>query len=291
MKIFRYVAASIVVTFSLLLSACDTNQALNKAFADRGLTRLALVRTDIQPGAIFVSSSKAAVFADNITDYIPSSTVETSLIDNSQVISGIIPTITQTKSIEPKVALDLLAAVMPIGGTGDFKFSSTVSVKQMTCKINRMKLASITSLLSTGGSLSNGLKPYFDDNDSVFVAVEVWRSSQIELDSESGTDITTSIKVGEVKPISKAEGSFALNRSTKEKLTVTGDQPYAFSVKLAKIERNPTSGNLTLKITNFHPPEILQGPDDQVTFASDSMQNFAPIRAPKSQRLAILKGQ
>jgi hypothetical protein len=117
---------------------------------------------------------------------------------------------------------------------------------------------------------------------------EIWRSSKIDFNSEAGTDITTSVKVGEMKPLSKVEAGVVVNRSSKEKLFIEADQPYTFAVKLLKIERDQ-AGNLVAKLTNFIPPEVLKGPDDQYTFVSPEMQGVNVKRVSRSERLAALK--
>ena len=154
-----------------------------------------------------------------------------------------------------------------------------------------VEIPEITAFLNdpNNSGLASGLKPYFDAKDSVFIVYEVWRSSKMEFNSETGTDITTSVKVGEVKPISKAEGSLTVNRTAKEKLSITGDQPYAFAVKLLKLERDPSSGNLSVKLTNFTPPTVTQGPDDQYTFVDENMQGLVVKSVPRIERLSVLK--
>jgi hypothetical protein len=291
MKMRRSLIVTSVLCSVTFLSSCDPSKALNKAFAKLGLTRLALVRNDIEPGAIMVSSSRTAIFADNVTDYVPKATLTTQFEDRSKDASGYIPQIEGSSNIEPKIALDLLASLVPLNSSADFKFTSKVSISQMECKVKRVPIPEVTSFLKdpNNSGLADGLKPYFDAKNSVFIVYEVWRSSKMDFNSETGTDITTSVKVGEVKPISKAEGSLTVNRTAKEKLSINGDQPYAFAVKLLKLERDPASGNLSVRLTNFTPPVVTQGPDDQYTFVDENMQGVAVKRVPKIQRLSALK--
>jgi len=294
MKLFRSMRSMLCllsIVSVVFLSGCDPSKALNKAFAKLGLTRIALVRNDIQPGAVMVSGSKSAIFADDITDYVPTAKLTTEFEDKSKEATGYIPQIEGSSNIEPKLALDMITSVVPIGGKADFKFTNKVSIAQMECKIKRIPIPVIEAFLKDpkNSGLSDGLKPYFDANNSVFLVYEVWRSSKIDFSSETGTDITTSINVGEIKPISKAEASFVMNRTAKEKLTISGDQPYAFAVKLLKIERDPNTGNLSAKLTNFTPPDVTKSPDDRFTFADENMQGIAIHSIPSSLRLKELK--
>jgi len=290
MKLPRFCASILLLCSMLLFSSCDPSKALNKAFAKLGLTRLALIRSDVDPGALLVSSSKTAIFADNITDYVPTAKLSTVFEDKTKDVTGYIPQIEGTSSIEPKIALDLLSSLFPLNSSADFKFTSKVSIAQMECKVKRFPIPEITKFLQdpNNAGLAAGLKPYFDQKNDVYIVYEVWRSSKIDFNSETGTDITASVKVGEIKPISKAEGSLSVNRTAKEKLTVNGDQPYAFAVKLLKIERDPGSGNLSAKLTNFTPPDVVKGPDDQYIYVSEDMQGLVVKSVPSDQRLQML---
>jgi len=128
----------------------------------------------------------------------------------------------------------------------------------MDCKIKRVAIPNVRAFLKDSANigLAEGLKPYFDDKNDVFIAYEIWSSSKIDFSSDTGTDITTSVNVGEIKPISKAEGSLTIKRTSKETLSISADQPYAFAVKLMKIERNAENGNLTARLTNFKSPSV-----------------------------------
>jgi hypothetical protein len=293
MMMQRRLLVPLLLCSVVLLTSCDPSTALNKAFAKLGLTRLALIRDDIQPGAVMVRSKSAAVFADNITDYVPSSSLKIQFEDKSKDVSAYIPTIEGSSNIKPKLALDLLASLVPLNSSADFEFASSVSIKQMDCKVKRVPVTQITEFLidPDNSGLTLGLKPYFDAKNDVFIAYEVWRSSSINFDSETKTDVTTSLKVGDVKPISKAEVALTVDRTAKEKLTVSGDQPYAFAVKLLKLERDPESGNLSVKLTDFKPPDVLKGPDDQNVFVDEGMEGITVKRVPKIQRLAVLESQ
>jgi hypothetical protein len=162
----------------LALSGCDPSERLNEAFAKLGLTRLALVRDDIQPGAVMVSSSKATIFADNLSDYVPDATFEVE--DKAKDASGYIPQIEGSSKIEPKLALELLTSVLPIGGSANFSFTNTVKISQMQCRLRRIPVPRISDFLNgpANSKLAADLKPYFDKGYSVYVVYETWRSSR-----------------------------------------------------------------------------------------------------------------
>jgi hypothetical protein len=285
-------ATFVMLALSLaVLSACDPSKALNQAFAKLGLTRLATVRNDVFPGALIVSSKNNAIFADNITDYVPKAKLPFEFQDNTKVASGYIPQIEGSSNIEPKIALDIIKTVFPISGSADFKFTSNVKITQMNCSIKRVPIPSVRDFLkdSANVGLSEGLRPYFDDKSDVFVAYEVWSSSKIDFSSDTGTDITASVKVGEVQPISSGSGSLTIKRTSKETLSISADQPYTFAVKLMKIERDPANGNLKASLGNFKSPSVTKGPDDQYVFVTDEMQGIAPKRVPPAERLSALQ--
>src|SRR5437899_9241978 len=143
MKTQRLLVLTVVLCSIAFLSSCDPSKALNKAFAKLGLTRLALVRNDIEPGALMVSSSSTAIYADNITDYVPKAKLTTQFEDRSKEASGYIPQIEGSSNIEPKLALDLLASLIPLNSSANFKFTSKVSIAQMECKVKRVPIPEI----------------------------------------------------------------------------------------------------------------------------------------------------
>jgi hypothetical protein len=283
----------LAVVLTCFSTGCNPDAALNAAFAKFGLTRLAVLRNDIQPGAVFVSSSKAAVFADNLWDYVPNSTLQTQYDNQSKTISGYLPQISSTRNIEPKAALQFISSIIPVDAAADVKFSNSVSVKQLTCLVSRVPIVDINGFISAPANLgfSSQMKAYFDAHYSIFVAYEVWKSSDISFDSSSGADVTASLNIGQVKPVKTASASFALQRTTKESLTITGGQPYAFAVKLVKIVRDSGSGNLKLQITGFHSPTVLQGPEDQYVYVNAKDPRLSYSIVPKGQRLAALTGE
>lgn len=291
MRTFKLLVTGVLLSI-LILSGCDASDALNKAFAKLGLTRLAVVRDDIQPGAVMVSSSKAAIYADNLTDYVPKARLTIESEDKTREASGYIPQLQGSQKIEPKLALEFLASVLPIGPSANFSFTNSVNISQIQCKVRRIPIVQINQFLNNpdNAALAAGLKPYFDTGNSVFVVYEIWRSSKIQFNSEAGSDVTTSVKVGEIKPLSNIEASVVVNRSSKEQLSIETGQPYTFAVKLLKLERDP-AGNLVTKLTNFTPPEVLKGPDDQFTFATPNMQGVVLKTIPPSERLTVLAGE
>jgi len=120
------VSCLIALASTIVLTACDPSKALDKAFAKFGLTRLALVRTDMEPGAVIVSKNNNAIYADHIADYASKPTsLPTEFQDRTKEASAYIPKIEGSSDIEPSVAVSLLEALIPLDASADFKFTNT----------------------------------------------------------------------------------------------------------------------------------------------------------------------
>jgi len=160
----------------------------------------------------------------------------------------------------------------------------------MECKVRRIPIPSVATFLheAKNDDVRSALNQYFSNGVDVFIVYEVWRSSKIDMSSESGTDITASVGVKEMKQISKAEGKLIVKRTDKNALSIEADQPYAFAVKLLKLVKKP-DGNIDLLATGFKPPQVTKSPDDQYTFATEEMQGITPKPVPRAERLAALQ--
>jgi len=88
MKNLRPATLISVMIVLAIATACDPSKGLNQAFAKLGLTRLATVRNDVVPGALIVKGKNDAIFADNITDYVPKAKLAFEFEDNTKVASG-----------------------------------------------------------------------------------------------------------------------------------------------------------------------------------------------------------
>ena len=69
-KLFiRATAYLALLLCSLTLLSCDPEEEIHQYFADLGLNRLALVRTDLQPGSLILVGAHGPVYAGHLGSY------------------------------------------------------------------------------------------------------------------------------------------------------------------------------------------------------------------------------
>lgn len=266
-----------VVTLAVVLSSCDPSKALDKTFASWGLTRLRLLQTGVDPGRVVLRKGGQTFMKDHIAEYLSgdSETLETEFINKSKETKNIIDKIDGSSNIEPSAALSFLASLAPLDPSADFKFTSKVSIKQMNCRVRKVNAMTIRTFLKDPDhkELRDAFKQYLNDGNDVFIVSEVWTSSSIDMSSETGTDITTSLGLNKSRLIAKGDVKLTVNRTRKESVSVNGDEQYAFAVKVVKVKLDKDVLDL-VETPDFVPPDATKAPGDAYTFARDDMQGI-----------------
>lgn len=238
----------------LFLTSCDSSKELDKAFAKQGLARLSAPRTDFAPGALILKGKKLTVSADNITDYVPNSSLLLSTSDATRDVEAILPKLAVTKNINPTLASDFVASSLPISGSLNLKFTSSVSLDQVTCRIASVKIAALQAFLRDphNADLAKTLKGFAAEHADIYIAYEVWSASKLKFSSTAGTDIAAEAKLGELKPLLKsADPKFTYSKTSAESIDISGDKYYPFALRLAKISINPQTDALNVTLTDF----------------------------------------
>ena len=262
----------VLLPILFFLTSCDASKELDKAFANQGLARLNTPRTDFAPGAIILKGKKLTVEANNVTDYVPSSSLLVKNDDATNEIDAILPKIASTKNIIPSLAADFVASSLPVNGSLNLKFTSNVNLDQVNCRISSVKIAELKTFLRDpkNASLVTALKEYAAEKADIYIAYEVWSASKFKFTSSTGTDISAEAKIGEVKPIlTSADPKFTYSKTSSVGLDVSGDKFYPFALRLAKVEINPQTSAVSVTLTNFKM-------DVQVKAAADEAYSSLP---------------
>src|SRR6185503_6502833 len=190
------------------------NKEINSYFGKLGLNRLAVVRDDIQPGGLVLSNDKGAMYADNMLDYVTAQPgkVQLALTSGEQQSNydAVIASYKGDRSIEASAALKFIQSFLPIDLSNSVSLKTNVNIDLINAKVKRMKIPAMQQFLNSNDSqgfrTAVGGFTAADKKSRAFVIYETYETNKLKISSSSGTEITSSINVNEIKVISSAQG-------------------------------------------------------------------------------------
>lgn len=278
---------ALLMALSLTLVSCDPEDEINRYFAQSGLTRLAVLRTDVQPGTLILIRGKEAFLGDHILDYVdreadPEHDYGTFGGSAKDEVDAVLRRFHSQTTLSAKTALEFLVSVLRLKPGVDVGLTGTVTIDMPDAKVRKMKVASLEKFLTRKDSFffrtkvrqwaKQGLTPY--------VAYEVFRAKSLNVVAEEGKEVAPSLKVGAAANLPvEVEGSVAYKKTAGNELTVSGDRYVAFAVKTAKLLPGPTDDAVVVDRTQFVKPKEWgiksAGTDDQ--YAAPLAERFAPV--------------
>jgi hypothetical protein len=245
----------------LLLSTvgCDPEKVVSEYFRKAGLTRLAGIRTDVEPGGLVIVGKEGAIYADNMLDYLETSPeTEYPIVggDGKQEIDAILKKFTSEKSMGAELAVKFLQGVFPapIGLEAKLGLTNSVKIDLINAKLRRMKIPTVNKFLSTSDSLPfrKAVLESMASKQKAYLIYETWRSNKLKITSEQEKDVSTSIDVGQVKEIlGEGKLKFYVKRLSKSELEISGEQYYVFAVRTGELLPIAGSERLKFDITGF----------------------------------------
>ena len=138
---------------SLMLISCDPEDEINGYFAQMGLTRLAVLRTDVQPGTLILTRGSEAFLGDHILDYVdreadPDHNYGTfgGLAKNE--VEAVLRRFHSQTQLSAKTALEFLVSVFRLTPGVDVGLTGTVTIDMPDAKVRKMKVASLEKFLT-----------------------------------------------------------------------------------------------------------------------------------------------
>lgn len=275
-----------LVCLSLTLLGCDPEDLINGYFKQMGLTRLAVLQTDVQPGTVILMKGSEAFLGDHVLDYVdqrlnPSHDYAMFGGSAKDEVDAILRKFSGNTALSGKAAMSFLTSVFRLTPSLDLGLTGTVSIALPDAKVRKMKVADLEKFLSRNESLTfqkkvhewkrQGLSPY--------VAYEVYRAKSLKILSAEGKDVAPSLKVNTVTPL-PIEGSAAVayKKTASNELLVAGNRYYAFAMRTAKLSVD-AENTVTVDRTDFVKPEEWgiksAGTDDQ--YAAPLVPDFKPV--------------
>lgn len=277
----------LLIGLSCTLISCDPEDEINRYFAQSGLTRLAVLRTDVQPGTLILTRGKEAFLGDHILDYVDREADpdhDYGIFGGSakDEVDAVLRRFHSQTQLSAKTALEFLVSVFRLSPGVDVDLTGTVKIDLPDAKVRKMKVASLEKFLTRKDShlfrtkvrewAKRGLTPY--------VAYEVFRAKSLTVVAEEGKDIAPSLKVGAAANLPvEVEGSVDYKKAAGNELTVSGDRYVAFAVKTARLLTGTTEDSVVVDRTQFVKPKEWgiksAGTDDQ--YAAPLAKGFAPV--------------
>lgn len=280
------VCVMLLTCVSLTLLGCDPEDLINDYFRQLGLTRLAVLQTDIQPGTLILMKGNEAFLGDHILDYVdqgadPSHEYGTFGGSAKDEVDAVLRKFSASTELSGKAAMSFLASVFRLTPSLDLGLTGTVSIALPDAKVRKMKVAHLEKFLSRNDSMTfqKKVREWIQQGLTPYIAYEVYRAKSLKVMSAGGKDVAPSLKANTVTPL-PIEGNVTVTyrKVASNELIVTGNRYYAFAVKTAKLNVD-SEQSVTVDRTEFVKPKEWgiksAGTDDQ--YAAPLMKNFEPV--------------
>jgi hypothetical protein len=267
--------------------SCDPEEEINRYFAQSGLTRLAVLRTDVQPGTVILTRGNDAFLGDHVLDYIdvkadPDHAYGTFGGSAKDEIDAVLRRFQSQTQLSAQTALAFLVSVFHLKPGVEVGLTGTVKVAMPDAKVRKMKVASLEKFLTRKDAqlFRTKVGQWTKQGLATYVTYEVFRARSLTLVAEEGQDVAPSIKIGAAATLPvEAEGQVVYKKTASNELTVAGDRYVAFAVKTARLKLDASDESVTVDRTDFVKPKEWgiksAGTDDQ--YAAPLVPGFRPV--------------
>lgn len=285
------VSVMLLVCISVSLLGCDPEDLINEYFRQMGLTRLAVLQTDIQPGTLILMKGNEAFLGDHFLDYVDQSvdpSHDYGMFGGSakDEADAVFRKFSASTELSGKAAMSFLASVFRLTPSLDLGLTGTVSIALPDAKVRKMKVAHLEKFLSRNDSMTfqKKVREWIQQGLTPYIAYEVYRAKSLKVMSAEGKDVAPSLKANTVTPL-PIEGNVTMvyKKTASNELIVAGNRYYAFAVRTAKLNMD-SEQSVTVDRTEFVKPKEWgiksAGTDDQ--YAAPLMNNFEPVALKSS---------
>jgi len=268
--------ASVLLT-SVFLSGCEPLKVMKDYFGAQGLNPLAVLRSDVGPGALILKQSDKTIFAESIFDYSTGQRPAATTKELASIeLNGILEKYEQDRQVTGSQAVDLLKSILATKTMTDLGLTdNVVRIDLRNVKTSGLKPTDIQNYL---GKNSSGLWNFIATQSNAsepYVVYEAYSADMLSISTEPGTDVSTKIAVSsEFRALSSVDPSFSYKRESRETILIKANKSYVFAVRTARLlTRN---GVYSLEFTNFAPREMkTAGGNEQ--FSTFVLDGYSPI--------------
>ena len=175
----------LLIGLSFTLVSCDPEDEINSYFAQSGLTRLAVLRTDVEPGTLILIRGKEAFLGDHILDYVdrqadPDHDYGTFGGSAKDEVDAVLRRFHSQTQLSAKTALEFLVSVFRLSPGVDVGLTGTVKIGMPDAKVRKMKIASLEKFLTRKEShlFQTKIREWAKRGLTPYVAYEVFGPSR-----------------------------------------------------------------------------------------------------------------
>jgi len=276
---FAPLSLGLLLLCTTLLVSCDPEEEIHRYFADLGLNRLALVRTDLQPGSLILVGKNGPIYAGNLNTYLSAPDVLSA--DSITEYEAVIGKYSGDRSLSASAAVSFVKGLFQFAPGADLSFSGRVHVDLIESHAQRMEVDAIKKFLGSeaGQPFVQEILEAFGDGERAFLAYEVHRAQRLKISSTDGSDLAPNLKAGTVGKLPlKGEASLSYKKVSDRELVLEGQQEYVFAVRTGELVPGRAAGTVRFKVTNFLKPGYVKsvGTDDQ--YSRPVLDGYAPLR-------------
>ncbi|MGD9726892.1 MAG: hypothetical protein AB7V39_10900 [Nitrospiraceae bacterium] len=275
----------LLISSSLMLLACNAEEKINDYFGQMGLTRLAVLQTDVQPGSIILMKGAEAFLADHILDYVDlqaDAQHDYGIFGGSAKddVNAVLRRVVEAGQLSGTIAATFLASVFRLGPSLNLSLADTVSIDIPDARVRKIKVASLERFLTRedSGAFQAKVHEWTDRGLIAYVVYEVYRAKSIKVSAAQGTDVAPSLKADAAPQPIGGELAVTYKKVAANELVVAGNRYYAFAVRTAKLEITKV-GMVQVDRTDFVKPKEWgiksAGTDDQ--YAAPLIAGFKPV--------------
>lgn len=282
----RGFSMAVTICLSLTLQGCDQEDVINTYFRQMGLTRLAVLQTDVEPGTVILMRGNDPFLGDHLLDYVdqridPSHEYGTFGGSAKDEVDAVLRKFSSSTGLAGQTAMSFVVHLFRLGPSANFGLTDSVSITLPDAKVRKMKVASIEKFLSREDSqlFQKKVREWVKQGITPYVAYEVYRAKSLKVVSAEGKDVAPSVKVNPVVrlPI-EGNATVTYKKTASNELIVAGDRYYAFAVRTAKLSVDSEHA-VRVDRTEFVKPKewgiMSAGTDDQYT--APLLKNFEPV--------------
>jgi hypothetical protein len=275
-----------LISVLLTVVGCDPEDLLNDYFSQMGLTRLAVLQSDVEPGTVILTKGDEAFLGDHILDFVdqrtdPAHEYGTFGGSAKDEVDVVLRKFSSKTQLTGKTAMSFVVNIFQLSPSLDLGLTGTVSVTLPDAKVRKMKVASLEKFLTRSESamFQRKVREWDKKGLTAFIAYEVYRAKSLKVLSAEETDVAPSLKANSVTPLPiGGTANVAYKKLASNELIIAGNRYYAFAVRTAKLIVRPNQP-VEIDRTAFVKPQEWgiksAGTDDE--YAAPLMKNFKPV--------------
>lgn len=270
-----------LLTLLILLASCNSEEEIHHYFAELGLNRLAVLRTDIQPGSLILVGKQGPIYSGHLRSYVSSPKLLSG--DSFQEYQAVIGRYQDDRALSASVAVSFIHGLFHFSPQAELALAGTVRIDLVESHAQRMEVDQIKRFLGRHEAqpFVQAVLEALKDGQKAYLAYEVHRATRLKISSASGIDLAASLRVGTISNIPlQGKGKLSYKKLSEREMLLEGEQEYAFAVRTGEFIPGEAVNSIQFKVTNFLKSGYVKsaGTDDQYT--APVLEGFAPLTLP-----------